>query len=230
MTGFDNTGAHVTDDPNKRGDALLIRAASSRAEEPFDEREVFPATLMIGPSHAPIEQTPFVSGCVDVMSQVGPIAPRFTVEMVEVCRHPHFDDARSVNVEVRVWHGGRLTFTKSTASSYHLVQDEHFGDGLRVLVDRRGSGASVNIFTAAEVNPGGTMACRAYLDAPFAFASDPPFQGLRQFSDGFFAGTRLNHERIDFAEFKTTQARLAGAGPEARTVQPFAGSTGARGR
>jgi hypothetical protein len=92
-----------------------------------------------------------------------------------------------------------------------LVQDENFGDALRLFVDHRGSGTSVNIFTAAEVNPDGTMAWRAYPDAPFTFTSDLPFQGLRQFNDGVFAGTRVNHKPIVFVDFKTMSLAADGA-------------------
>lgn len=210
---FDDAGGVAfTSDPNKRGIAYLIRMAPSPGEEPIEDWELFPATSMVGHgSPAPLEQTPYGPGCFVVMSQVVPAADR-----VDVCRLPHADDPRSVFIDITVYHGGKQTYYKSTAVHHNLIQGQNFGDALRVLVNRRptlaaGTGTSVSIFTAAEVNPDGTMAWRAYPDGPFIFASDLQFQGLWQAGDGVFAGTQLNHKPIVFSEFQTMSLAADGA-------------------
>jgi hypothetical protein len=196
-TNFDITdpaAENMTADPNKLGQARLVRPAPSASVEPFDDWEVFPATSMTGHSQGPLETTPFGTGCVDAGSADG-------ADLIRVCRRPNADDQRSVAVTVNIIQGGTQTDYNETLVHPNVIQGQPFGDALRLFVARGGASTTVTVLTAAEMTPGGSPRWSPYSAGPWTFGQDLPIQGLVQIGDGLFAGTRLNGAPIHFSDF-----------------------------
>jgi hypothetical protein len=192
---FDLAGARRTGDPNREGAGKLVRVAPPYSVEPVEDWEAFPATSMAGHLAGPLETTPFGEGCLDI----GNVAD-YSGDLVRVCRAPVPSDDRAVNVEVTVRRQGAITYDKTTRVPHHILQTASFGDALRVRVERGPTGTVVQVFTAAEVNPDGTMLWLPYADGPFTFGSDLAIQGLFQQNDGVFVGTRLNGAYVRFSD------------------------------
>jgi hypothetical protein len=189
--------ANHTNDPGKRGVHKIVRSAPPRAQEPYEDWEVFPATSMASHPSAVLQTTPFGKSCIDVGTSAD-----LSGDLVRLCRVVNSDDERSVSIEYWTYRGGTLAEHDQWTLHRHLLQGESKGDALRVLVDRHAaSGTVVTLYTAAEVNPDGSMRWVPLTGGSLSFASDLRLHGLMQVNDGVFTGTRLNGALVRFADF-----------------------------
>jgi len=189
--------ADRTNDPRRRGEGKIVRTAPARAQEPFEDWEVFPATSMMSHPSAVLQTTPFGKSCIDVGTTAD-----LSGDLVRMCRVVGTDKERLVSIDTFVYRAGTLTESRRYTLNHYLVQDESKGDALRVLVDRHAaSGTVVTLLTASEVNPDGTMHWVPLTGGGITFASDLRVHGLVQENDGVFTGTRLNGALVRFADF-----------------------------
>jgi hypothetical protein len=194
-------------DPTKMGhaEAFIDQPEGPARERSVEDWEVFPSTTMISHGAGPQNDGTPGDGCF--------VARSFdSRNEVDVCRVVETNGGRDVAVHLTVRQNGQVKYEDRSKLHKNVVRDQSLGDAFRVRLTRliHERATIVEIWTANSVAPDGSMEwVRHPVHSALAGGSDIRVggllsrQGLAQWNDGVFTGTKLNGADVTLPQFNT---------------------------